>query len=204
MSGIQLLDPNMYTNTTRSSLGQIGSKRVTGIVLYRQLVGGLNVIQQIITDIQKYGFDKVYHTFSVLTMEDGSQWMLEKNANINLTPYNGTRGSGSESVNVQISSPKTLNEMLKNTETRMGQTSYFQYDAFRNNCQDWLMNFLQSNNLATNQTTEFLKQDISKMVNESSQIGTIAPIVNELTDLGHLIGQGRTRSTPSHSKRSCR
>ena len=41
----------------------------------------------------------------------------------------------------------------------MGDETFFTYNAVSNNCQDFLLAFLQSNNLGNNENYTFVKQD---------------------------------------------
>ena len=57
----------------------------------------------------------------------------------------------------------TLNEMLKNTSNMM-LTSFFTYDPFVNNCQDFLLAFLRSSKLGTQETGAFIKQPVKDLM----------------------------------------
>jgi hypothetical protein len=114
----------------------------------------------------KKPYDKLFHLFMVLTMEDGTFLVLEKNEVIKLSVYNGRKGA--EELKISKPPSRTLEKVLEKTEDRMGY-SYHRYDAIKNNCQDFLMNILNANKFGSAAAKAFIKQDVKGLIGKSTQ-----------------------------------
>jgi len=127
-----------------------------------------------------YGYDTFYHLFIVATLDTGKQIVIEKNAVINVGNY---KPSGkTEFRPVLMTTPIKLGILLKNAESSM--KNYFHYDSFSNNCQVFVYGVLKANGLLTPELTNFIKQDVSKVVAE--QHSYLPTIARGITDLGGL------------------
>lgn len=73
--------------------------------------------------------------------------------------------------------PIKLEEALKNTEKKMGDT-YFTYDPLQNNCQDFALNFLLANGI---HPEEPVKQDLKKLLQD--QPSWMEPVTKVLMDM---------------------
>ena len=72
----------------------------------------------------------------------------------------------------------------------MGDEKFFTYNAVSNNCQDFLLAFLQSNNLGNNENYTFLKQDTESLFKRLPVLQKIAKsttdfLKNHESTLGH-------------------
>ena len=67
----------------------------------------------------------------------------------------------------------------------MGDETFFTYNAVSNNCQDFLLAFLQSNNLGNNENYTFVKQDTESLF---KRLPVLQKIAKSTTDLGATIG----------------
>ena len=75
----------------------------------------------------------------------------------------------------------TLNTLLENTKKRMGDEKFFTYNAVSNNCQDFLLAFLQSNNLGSHENYTFVKQDTEKLSKRCPARGVSWGLLRQLT-----------------------
>lgn len=186
-----IVKTNAYKWSTDALLEQIGNGTVTAIQVCRDPIAGaidtvLNALSlgkwQSLKDQQ--GTDKFFHLYSIITV-NGQQYILEKNANINLAKNDK---SPKEQISIPISNPVTLNQMLERTKQQMGEDRYFQYNAFSNNCQDFLLAFISSNGLLSPEAQSFIKQDITQLAKEMPEF---TKSVSKLaTDIGHAVGAG--------------
>jgi hypothetical protein len=89
-------------------------------------------------------YDKYYH----LDMVINNKYVIEKNEKINIKldiPLNKQNIS-----NLEINKSDyniTINEFLNNCLNKIGPQRYFMYDPLNNNCQDFIINLLTSNNI---------------------------------------------------------
>ena len=79
----------------------------------------------------------------------------------------------------------TLNGMLEKTRRQMGDEKFFTYNAVSNNCQDFLLAFLQSSNIGTPENYTFVKQDTESLFR---RLPILQKIAKSTTDLGATIG----------------
>lgn len=141
-------------------------------------LGGINKIKK---DV---GGD-LYHLFSVLTLEDGSKFLLEKNDRINLTSSLPDDNTKTQSCPCEIKIPQTLDQLMSNMKQRMGPKNFFTYDAFENNCQDFLKAAVTCLGGLTKQADTFIKQSISK---SAASINPISKnLVKGITNAGNWV-----------------
>lgn len=116
---------------------------------------------------QKYGYDRFFHLGLVLSLSDGSQYVLEKLEVVSLTPYSkDTTPKNSSFREVRIRQPIALGDLVSNTRKAMGDYKFFTYDAFDNNCQNFVMSVLQSNGLLTERDKQFIYQPVDQLIQE--------------------------------------
>ena len=83
-------------------------------------------------------------------IENGKIILVEKNERINIlkSPRNEKNTEQQEISSVPTN--LTLNSLLENTRKRMGDEKFFTYDPVSNNCQDFLLAFLQETDSLNN------------------------------------------------------
>ena len=119
----------------------------------------------------KYGYDKIFHLFMLIDILDTTKQkiitcILEKNDTPRCHLYNEPTSNDTECVNVEKQYNGTLKSLLTSTIAEMGSGQFWTYDAFKNNCQDFLLNVLGANQLLSPQSQSFIKQPISDIANE--------------------------------------
>ena len=141
--------------------------------------GGFNKI------LKTEPYDKLFHLFLKITTNISS-FIIEKNERINAST---TIPKITESMNVIFSNGLTFNQLIQNTRNYMGNR-FLQYDPSTNNCQDFVLAILQSNNILTDELKQFIKQDTSQIFKSNPNLGKIS---KGLTDIGakiNIIQQG--------------
>ena len=86
--------------------------------------GKLNKIQK------DMGYDKLFHLYSIITLENDDEYILEKNEVINLQKINidPRQIEETEVIDINIKNKKlTLNMILSNMEKAMGKDKFLQY-----------------------------------------------------------------------------
>lgn len=131
-------------------------------------------------------FDTMFHLSLLVTFTDASQIVLEKNARIEITQ--GVRTvPGSQLLNVPVTKSITLDQLLENTRKKIKDHSFFQYDAFSNNCQFFILNILSANDFLTEQAKSFIYQDTTEILKRIPSYTT--KVTSFLTDLGGKFSQ---------------
>jgi len=92
--------------------------------------------------------------------------------------------------------------MLMRTRERQGDR-FFLYDAFTNNCQDFIVDLLQANGVANAQNVAFVKQPLEGVVKDlpgyTSKLARFATDAAAIADVA-IKGRGRARPHPAFSK----
>jgi len=186
---------NDFSPSVRGLLGFIGDKPVVQMFVRRDPIqSALNTALNFISlgkwnEVRnKYGFDKFFHLRLevILRVSDSpvilAKYTLEKNEVINIQKAFPIE-SQTEIMPVEMKGEITVNQLLEGAKKIQGDT-FHRYDAFHNNCQDFVGAMLQSNGLLTPEVAEFIKQDIRQAISElPSWTGKIA---RGLTDAGAL------------------
>ena len=176
--------PTKVSAKVRGILKTMGDKPIVSAEVIRSPVQ--SIVQQAINfvsggefkkAIKDKPYDDIFHLMIVLTLEDGKKYSLEKNAIITLRP---TKGRSGESMSVSVPSGLTLNKALEKTEAAMGDL-YATYSAKSNNCQDFILAFLKSNDMGDEKVYSFVKQDVGSLFGKSD---FLRKFTNTVTDIG--------------------
>jgi hypothetical protein len=119
---------------------------------------------------KELGYDDMFHLSAILRTSKGDI-LIEKNERINISrklPKSGEQ--------VQVSGTnKTFDEFLDKGRKDMGDHYFFQYNAFENNCQDFLIGLLRANGILSTEASAFIKQDAVALLKKMpSYLSTIA------------------------------
>jgi hypothetical protein len=155
-----------YTTSSGIVLKANGDKKITGITIMRTPIEASALLKVARVSLEDKPYDKLFHLYMVVTMDDGKVLALEKTENIKLSVYDGRKGA--EEFKISKVPSRTLSELLQKAETRMGY-SYHRYDAIKNNCQDFLMNILNANKFGSSSAKAFIKQDVKGLVGSTAQ-----------------------------------
>lgn len=152
--------------------------------------------------MKNLNYDSMFH-LSMVVKTNRAHILVEKNERINISTTI-KRESNTEEVDVPVSKSVTLDAFLENARKAMSDRRFFQYNAFENNCQDFLLGLLKANGMASAEVSKFIKQDAEKLV--AQMPGYIKKISQFATDAGGKIsqitsGQGRTRKKKTRAPR---
>lgn len=147
--------------------------------------------------VSESGYDKIFHLFLLIYFTDTSPLILEKNETVRLRPFDFSKDqgptSGSYTVNY-TSNSLTLNQLYQATLDGMGKDIFYTYDAFSNNCQNFVKSILGFNRLLSPQNERFIMQDVQAIVN--SLPAYVVPVAGRITKLARklreIFGKGLT------------
>jgi hypothetical protein len=192
-----------YPPNVRKLLESIGNDPIVEIYVRRDPIKSfLNTALNLITlgmwnkAREKYNYDKVFHLGLELTIKVSSnndivgRYVLEKNEVINLQPAKAV-SNDTELIKVQMNGSMSLNDLLNKTNQRMGPNMFI-YDAFTNNCQDFIANVLLANGLADPKVLSYVKQPLEKVLQSlPSYTKTIAKSATDIAALADVALKGR-------------
>jgi hypothetical protein len=168
--------------SVRNILEKEGDQVITDIAVYRKPVDGVSTtFANVLTGgnwkeiLKKSGIDKVFHTYAEINLENGKRYLLEKNQTIIMkpTPNGGSSGTETVSMRNQVKNKKiTLAQFFENGRKQLGD-DFIPYDAYENNCQSFLMGMLKGSSILTPEASTFLKQDLTKLVENTPSLSKI-------------------------------
>ena len=122
-----------------------------------------------------------YDTMFHLALHINGKYTTDKQSVVTLTQSNPITPE-SNTMTVFTSKLVTIQGLLENARNFMGPEKFSNYDARRNNCQDYVLGVLEGSNMLNEKLRQFIKQDAEqifrKMPSISDKIGVF------LTDLG--------------------
>lgn len=109
---------------------------------------------------EKLGYDKLYHLFMVLKLEDNTLYLVEKNEVIVLKQIDDIPDN-TEVIKINMKNRVIpLDALFENTIKLMGLDKFLKYDVANNNCQFFIVNILKANGLLTPAYNKFISQNI--------------------------------------------
>lgn len=175
----------MYLNSVQHVINRIGDENINKITVHRTPLSKvlkflLNVTSmgQFDKKLENSPYDTLYHLFLVISTNRGN-FVVEKNEVIQV--YKFTRlEKGTESLDVPINAGLTLNDLLENTKSSMGD-KFFSYKGQDNNCQYFINSLLVSNKINSDALETFILQDVRGLFQNDDKF---RKIVNTTTDVG--------------------
>jgi hypothetical protein len=176
-----------YPNDQKQLIQKYGDKNINNILIGRTPLPSLiNNAINIATlgsfqkTLNRSPYDKLYHLFTILTLEDNTKILLEKNQAINMKVVGNYNPPKTDYITVNVTHQVNFSQLLENTKQALGG-KYFIYNAQTNNCQDFILNMLRSNNLLTQDATNFIKQDIETLF---KKFNNASAVMNTFTNIG--------------------
>jgi hypothetical protein len=186
--------------SSKAVLDRYGRSNISRIQIRRAPVASavekfLNVISlgQYEKGKAEANFDKMFHLGIVFHLFTGPKILAEKNETINITTsFSDT--SDTQYMDVPLRTRDlTLNVIMAKTEAYMSTFKFYQYNAFSNNCQDWIMGILNANGLNTPTIQAFVKQPVDSIVKRlPSFVGKTAQFATDTwARIKQAFGRGR-------------
>jgi hypothetical protein len=186
---------NDYAPNVKKILSQYGPQIIKALTLKRTpvdkvLTGALNIFS-----LGKFGerfeksFDELFHLFLEIELQSGTRLLLEKNARINMELNPVTRPNTEIKAVTNIPQELSVYQLLENAKRRMG-SQFYSYDAVNNNCQDFLLNVLQSSGIGDQSDYAFIKQDTAKLFKGLPILKKVAHTATELGERADIAMQG--------------
>lgn len=197
--------PKDFNNVSRKTLNNFGNCPIQQLTILRtpiqEVLGvALNALSfgKWYNLMKKYGYDKMFHLSLVAVVNcDGkiTPVIIEKNEVVNVSQQIKI-SADSEFMEVPLRNRKIpLDTLVNKTRVMMGDKRFFDYDAFKNNCQVFINSVLDANDLLTDKEHTFLFQPLDKLHSELD--GHISPIAKGITRLGSIVsrlrGDGKVR-----------
>ena len=187
----QNLLPYHYTKHLQDWLAANGNMVITSMVIRRApITSATNDISQYVSlgawekAKQLAGYDSMFHL--VLIINDS--FIIQKLSVVDIRPLNEKE----KAEYMPVPTPYiSINNFLDRGRHYMGDKAFFTYNPFENNCQNFVLNLLKGNNLATPEIEGFVIQPLQELIRHlPSWYPTVAHLA---TNLANLSGSGKKR-----------
>lgn len=180
-----------FTNKSKKLLKEYGNDIVLNIDVYRTpLSSMIETAANLITlgkwnsVKDKVGYDRMFHLALVMTVNHrgtAKKVIVEKNEVVNISTSFSTN-SDTETMPVDIGDEGfTLNLMLARTIEKVGDKQFFDYESHTTNCQRFVRDILEANDLYDIDLHDFIFQDMTEIIKETPFY--LRLIAKETTDL---------------------
>ena len=176
-----------YLNSVQYIINKIGNEKINKITVNRtplskvlKFLLNLTSLGQVNEKMKNTPYDTLYHLFMVITTSSGS-YVIEKNEVIKIYKARYVT-KDTETLFVPSDDGLTLNTMLNKTKNVMRE-KFFTYQPTNNNCQEFVLQLLVSNNLNSDVLEKFVLQDVSSLFENNPQF---RKIVTTTTDIGSI------------------
>lgn len=166
--------------TARKVIEQHGNEKIVNIVVHREPI--MSVINKMINLLSfgKQHFDTLFHLYTIITTDKGTNILLEKNHVISITTNIKQAHKNDQTFNIPVNKSITLTELLYKTKEYMG-TNFLRYSAESANCQNFIDSILTANGLNSANAKKFINQDPEKIF--ASLPHGISSLMDKVTNL---------------------
>lgn len=174
-----------YSPSSKRNLELFGNFEITGMTIGRHpLISPVTWLANHLTVGEPY--DKLFHLFLVVNTSQGSL-LIEKNEVINIAQFHGFK-QGDETMIISNFPRVTINQLLENTRRRMGDDNFFSYQASSNNCQVFILNILEANNIHSGK--EFILQDTGSIFKNHPELRKTANTITDIAGRANVLLEG--------------
>jgi len=189
---------NQMPPASRKYLQDNGSLTITSMRIERIPLGKLQTnltaivyIRELLTKFKKpdnIPQDDLFHLQMILTLSNGRRVMWAKEEVIRLSEniYRGDRMESRELGKTNIK----LQDFVDKTAKYMG-AKFAPYNAFDNNCQDFVMASLKANGLGTQADFDFVKQDTKDLFKDRQWLVEMLKGSTDLASVFNVFLEGK-------------
>lgn len=178
---------------SRNTLKKYGSHKVVKATLFRIPIPShiSSGIKYIIDNKKLQHYDTLFHLGIILKLDDGTLINVDKDQVIHINKINKmpieSVSTGTELQEVSLNGHiLSLDQIIENTRTRMGNRKFEFYDPIHSNCQDLIINLLESNKYGNKFDREFVKQDLTELVKNIKYYPYFKSFVDKIIDTARL------------------
>jgi len=187
---------NSFNQTSTTTLKKYGKNKISSIRVIRKALKNrlINLLDNISFGqfknlMKKFGYDKFFHLSLqiYIQMPDGSEKIIDVEKEQMVWVRSEFKiFEDMEIVNVPYSGQvDNIGDMLIKTVNNIGLEPFFRYSAFNYNCQKFIKDILESNNMYNKELDNFIYQSFDEMRKELNPL--LLKGVNAVTDVANLI-----------------
>jgi len=182
--------------------------KITGVSLHRRVLPKiyhsiLNILSKGETEklIKESDKDKLFHTSVWVKLDNKNTILLEKNEVLG-AKLNPKEAKDEETLDITAPESLTLRELIDNTKKSMGN-KFATYSAKDNNCSDFIIELLKSNNLLSTPAHDFLFQNSKKILESVPALNKIVQLATDIGGRANVLiegGEGLNKKISKPSK----
>lgn len=159
--------------SVRSILQKYGDKKVIGAEIVREpLSKGARTFSDLLSggkfsEIEKKYYDKFFHLYMILILDDYTELLYEKNQSPVLWTSIPKKTDQAESRTIMFDEGIPLAQFVQKHIDRVGMNDYMTYNPTSLNCQNFILNALQANGYNDPTMKAFIYQDLTKLIEET-------------------------------------
>ena len=193
---------NNYPPAARHMLAKYAKATVDNVIIRREpIVSLINTALNFISlgkwnEVRsRLNFDKLFHLSMVVQLRNPNAYLVvEKNEVINITDKFKMRSDRMEYITVPVPCCINFWDFMRKAQEAKGD-SFFQYDAFNNNCQIFIDGILSANGINTPEVQKFVLQDVSNLLSDLPEyVQPFARLTTNIAGLADTILQGQGAS----------
>lgn len=193
MSGVR---KDKFPPQERKWIEENGSKIIEKITLFRRPVN--SAVDKVFDMLMlgkwssmksRYGFDVFFHLGMVCEYDNGKSVLIDKTGTLNIKESGIP--SDAETLELPIRTRFSFNHMFNGAVRIMGEDRFYRYDAFKSNCQMFVMSLLQAVGMASREAKEFVYQDIEELVKEIPKYAQkLSNVVTDIAGVADVASRG--------------
>ena len=147
-------------------------------------------------NINKLNYDKIYHLFMIIILNNNIKILIEKNERVNIEIIENNKFNelyndiNIDKIKIDINDNFNLNQFINTSLKYMGNDNFFIYSSYIWNCQNFIYNILLSNNLMKKDYENFIMQNIEELFKNMNYIKPISDILTTTSAIGNYILSG--------------
>ncbi|MDR3477576.1 MAG: hypothetical protein P4M14_06050 [Gammaproteobacteria bacterium] len=168
-----------FSPSIRALVEKYKNNKITNIKIYREPIKSIiNSILNWVTagtfqqNLKDLGYDKAFHLFMYVTLDNGVIIRFEKNHIIEFRVEKNHHDKA-EVMNVPNVHPMFISDFLNKGIDSVGPEKYFTYDSRSTNCQNFIMVNLKANGLLTPELQKFILQDAESIYKGLGLLGEV-------------------------------
>lgn len=182
-------------------LKEYGNYIVNHVTIVRvPIIGAIqrfkNFLRKVLNSDNNPNYDKLFHLYAVLDLNNGKQIKIERNEVFQMALYSGNPPAEAEEIDAGSPSEQTtFNDFMKKAVDSQG-TSFWRYHPYTNNCQKAIKTILTANGMWTDKLDKFVMQDVSSLL--GGEKGVVADVSSKITDIAGSLRQNILGGSKRH------